>query len=1036
MLLKYSQTQKRAKLSASGKPQRVTGMKLASNVNMGPRVHRKMMKNITNRKLNNTHHRAVIGLKRELKSSVTPVDPCDNSNDSGLGFDHHSDYPIQHRNRPSTRFPTREKTCCSEDAPRFKKHRMDFKVESDEDANDYFSFYETVQQKSQSIHNFPRCVPSSRADGLQSPPLTAQLSAVSSDGRVSLDIVSEPEWQHRARYQTEGSRGAVKDRTGTSFPVVRLSGYNKPAMLQVFIGTDEGEVAPHMFYQACRVAGKNSTPSLETTIDRTIVIQMDIHPVNNMVTVCDCVGILKERNVDVEHRFPDGSPPTKNSRKKSTSVRMVFRTTIRLPDGSYETLQTTSDTIACTQPQGVPEVSLMSWTSSPATGGVDLFIIGKNFVKDTKVVFQEGESWKVSVQPNKDFLHQSHLVCKVPPYARTNITAPVRVRVSVESCGKSSEPQSFAYTPVLGYLPASPLDSAAASSSSSSSSTSSTSAAPEVALMEARSTGTSSNFQQNQREFHPVMFWSSMPFANALDPAAATLSHADLPKCVCHKECIQMQLMQSAALAAAPQPVAAESHSVVKKEEMPAAELPASKMSGAGIVAELSTTQQPSLATIRQFVSNQTSEHPLPSINVENYLSRLENPPSTPFLVPKQEQQPTAMEISAASAPIDLSNQLEAIKTEPSFGLMSSANTLGGKRRFSDDDTDGSSMKMPCLAFPNQTTTDAMMVASSTSNSLLMPQPLVDLVGTSLAPTEATERLDDLVNSAAEKHMSSSSSASSPIMSPIEKQQPSPLLSSPNNTSPLNLLPAPLEELNTAHSMMMAASQPASGMLVGLVQSPIEKPYSSTLLNLLPESKEPAGLNGQQLVSSPIEKSYPSTLLQNLLPPENKESAGLNSSPIGKPYPSTLLQNLLPPENKESAKPDGHLGGLIQDINRLPGGDCTSMVPSYSSVPVPVSSLLQGETLLPLTIPNAADNILPLTKVAQPVPLLPMVASPEQTVPVLPPILSTNQAESAVVKRPDVANPLNGGGIQELTQMSENDLLSYINPSCFDQVNY
>lgn len=54
-----------------------------------------------------------------------------------------------------------------------------------------------------------------------------------SPGDVSLTIIKQPEQQHRARYQTEGSRGAVKDREGNGFPVVRLTGYYKPATLQV-----------------------------------------------------------------------------------------------------------------------------------------------------------------------------------------------------------------------------------------------------------------------------------------------------------------------------------------------------------------------------------------------------------------------------------------------------------------------------------------------------------------------------------------------------------------------------------------------------------------------------------------------------------------------------------------------------------------------------------------------------------------------------------------------------------------------------------
>jgi nuclear factor of activated T-cells 5 len=60
-----------------------------------------------------------------------------------------------------------------------------------------------------------------------------QLIAVSRDHTVQLQIITQPETQHRARYQTEGSRGAVKDKSGNGFPVVKLNGYTKPATLQV-----------------------------------------------------------------------------------------------------------------------------------------------------------------------------------------------------------------------------------------------------------------------------------------------------------------------------------------------------------------------------------------------------------------------------------------------------------------------------------------------------------------------------------------------------------------------------------------------------------------------------------------------------------------------------------------------------------------------------------------------------------------------------------------------------------------------------------
>lgn len=95
------------------------------------------------------------------------------------------------------------------------------------------------------------------------------------------------------RYQTEGSRGAVKDRSGNGFPIVKLASYDKPTTLQIFIGTDLGRVAPHMFYQACKVSGKNSTPCNEKKVEGTIVIEIDLKPETDMTATCDCVGILK-----------------------------------------------------------------------------------------------------------------------------------------------------------------------------------------------------------------------------------------------------------------------------------------------------------------------------------------------------------------------------------------------------------------------------------------------------------------------------------------------------------------------------------------------------------------------------------------------------------------------------------------------------------------------------------------------------------------------------------------------------------------------
>ncbi|KAK0159408.1 hypothetical protein PV328_010287 [Microctonus aethiopoides] len=421
--------------------------------------------------------------KSDELGANTTQEACDNSNDSGLGFEERQQHLSSNASAWNNSGVGEEDT---------KRRKMDIKLES-EDAN--FAFPEVSRSASSTgevkiaarnntatngvvpprngsgntVVNRVVGVTRPRATmgvyGKRPPPvhqgpitLTSQLSNLSRDGKVQLQIICQPEQQHRARYQTEGSRGAVKDRTGNGFPIVRLVGYDKPTTLQVFIGTDLGRVAPHMFYQACRVSGKNSTPCIERKIDGTIVIEVDMDPAKDMLVTCDCVGILKERNVDVEHRFPQATGMLQGrSKKKSTRCRMVFRTTITLPDGTNETLQVGSQPIVCTQPPGIPEICKKSLTSSPCTGGLELFILGKNFLKDTRIFFQLDNDeltssmephWECSVVPDKEFLQQTHLVCVVPPYRRQDLrsTESINVKLYALSSGKTSEPHTFIYT--------------------------------------------------------------------------------------------------------------------------------------------------------------------------------------------------------------------------------------------------------------------------------------------------------------------------------------------------------------------------------------------------------------------------------------------------------------------------------------------------------------------------------------------------------------------------------------------------------------
>eukprot|EP00092_Neocalanus_flemingeri_P000980 GFUD01001047.1.p1 GENE.GFUD01001047.1~~GFUD01001047.1.p1 ORF type:complete len:1175 (-),score=239.54 GFUD01001047.1:671-4195(-) len=277
-----------------------------------------------------------------------------------------------------------------------------------------------------------------------------QANAATTDGSVVFKILNQPETQHRARYQTEGSRGAIKDRSGIAYPTVKLDGYRKPTKIQIYIGNDSGKVMPHMFYQVCKVTGKNSNPCDEKKIDGTDIIEISSEPHNDMTIICDCVGILKERFADVEARFPKHKT-WKNSKKKSTKCRLVFRAVVENRNGQQETLQVVSDVINCTQLPGTPEILKMSTASSFMEGGGELWIIGKNFLKDTKVVFSHSivgkkePLWTKFLEPLQEYFHQTHLITQIPPFFDPNISEDVEISVFIKCGDKLSDPVPFTY---------------------------------------------------------------------------------------------------------------------------------------------------------------------------------------------------------------------------------------------------------------------------------------------------------------------------------------------------------------------------------------------------------------------------------------------------------------------------------------------------------------------------------------------------------------------------------------------------------------
>ncbi|XP_054638907.1 nuclear factor of activated T-cells, cytoplasmic 1-like isoform X1 [Dunckerocampus dactyliophorus] len=283
------------------------------------------------------------------------------------------------------------------------------------------------------------------------PALDWQLPSCS--GPYSLQIELQPKSHHRAHYETEGSRGAVKALSG-GHPVVQLYGYmeSEPLTLQLFIGTaDDRLLRPHAFYQVHRITGKTvSTASHEVMQSNTKILEIPLLPENNMRAIIDCAGILKLRNSDIELRKGETDIGRKNTR-----VRLVFRVHINQPNGRTVSLQAASNPIECSQrsAQELPLVEKQSMDSYIATGGKMIVLSGLNFLPDSKVVFvekaQDGHHlWETEAKVDKDTVKSNALFVEIPPYRNQRISTPVLVNFYVcNGKRKRSQYQQFTYLP-------------------------------------------------------------------------------------------------------------------------------------------------------------------------------------------------------------------------------------------------------------------------------------------------------------------------------------------------------------------------------------------------------------------------------------------------------------------------------------------------------------------------------------------------------------------------------------------------------------
>ncbi|XP_056595568.1 nuclear factor of activated T-cells, cytoplasmic 3 isoform X1 [Triplophysa dalaica] len=268
-------------------------------------------------------------------------------------------------------------------------------------------------------------------------------------GQCELKMEIQPKPHHRAHYETEGSRGAIKSECGRH-PIVKLIGYNEKAVsLQMFIGTaDERYVRPHAFYQVHRITGKAvATPSQETVIACTKVLEIPLLPENNMCASIDCGGILKLRNSDIELRKGETDIGRKNTR-----VRAVFRVHIPQHNGKVLSLQVASVPIECSQrlAQELPQVDSFSPTCGSVTGGEEMLITGQNINPESTVVFLEKGSegkiqWEVDVKAIQEKSNNTSIVVKIPPYYKRSTASSNQVQFYVNN-GKRKRSASLFFT--------------------------------------------------------------------------------------------------------------------------------------------------------------------------------------------------------------------------------------------------------------------------------------------------------------------------------------------------------------------------------------------------------------------------------------------------------------------------------------------------------------------------------------------------------------------------------------------------------------
>lgn len=489
-------------------------------------------------------------------------------------------------------------------------------------------------------------------------------------------------------------------------------------------------------------------------------------------------------------------------------------------------------------------------------------------------------------------------------------------------------------------------------------------------------------------------------------------------------------------------------------------------------VVDLSTTQSPSISTLREFVCGTRS---LPSISVENYLTGIEssiegssvpsyvqkdltkqeqmisNPtthsspcqlyspsvmhncsPVTEIIHPQivrdipEQTQAAQLHSSIISSHTNVNNMIQSsimddissqsntsqLCTSP---IMTSCSNLPSpikKIRYSDDllsnvpvtienavtplastlliesssampftqplESTGSSNVSQCIGEVLNSENPSTVLQQQSSSTMIndsqnLRVQMSELISSSMVQQSSTEKLDAFVNSAAEIHISPGQNSLSPP--PPTTSEVQNLISQTSHMSPL------LQDVQTSCPNTTIPTTTLCSLLTGPPISSIEQPTQRTVAqNIHPTAISNASNISDMLVhqriSSDVQGS--SVNIQSNIP-VSPQYSGRTDYSTQQEIQETLMSEIEKPKVKDEFM-------LMEMLSTA----CT--VPSTNSQPI------SSATLTTVVSTSAAHSSAPG---------------------------SVRKTEEGISL---------GSGIQELTQMSENDLISYINTSCFDQV--